>query len=144
MKIATWNINGIKARIERLCDWLKEASPDIACLQEIKSLDDLFPAAPIEALGYNVVTHGQKGFNGVAILSKTPLEVEHRTMPGDESDEQARYIEAVTETEAGLLRVASIYLPNGNPVDSEKLPYKLGWMARLETHARTDAHTHKR
>lgn len=135
MKIATWNINGIKARIERLCDWLKEASPDVACLQEIKSVDELFPAGPIEALGYNVVTHGQKGFNGVAILSKKPFDEIRSGLPGNDADEQARYLEAVISTDTGSIRVASIYLPNGNPVDTEKYPYKLAWMDRLIAHA---------
>ena len=136
MKIATWNINGVKARIENLQHWLKESSPDIACLQEIKSVDDLFPRLEIEALGYHVETHGQKGFNGVAILSKkTPDEV-NRGLPGDDSDEQARFIEAVFSTDKGVLRVVSLYLPNGNPIDTEKFPYKLSWMQRLESWAK--------
>jgi exodeoxyribonuclease-3 len=135
MKIATWNINGIKARIDRLCDWLKDASPDIACLQEIKSVDELFPGGPIEDLGYNIATHGQKGFNGVAILSKKPFDEVRARLPGDDSDEQARYLEAVIGTDSGTVRVASIYLPNGNPVDTEKYPYKLAWMDRLIAHA---------
>jgi exodeoxyribonuclease-3 len=135
MKIATWNINGIKARIDRLCDWLKDASPDIACLQEIKSVDELFPGGPIEDLGYNIATHGQKGFNGVAILSKKPFDEIRARLPGDDSDEQARYLEAVIGTDSGTVRVASIYLPNGNPVDTEKYPYKLAWMDRLIAHA---------
>lgn len=136
MKIATWNINGVKARIENLQHWLKESSPDIACLQEIKSMDDLFPRLEIEALGYHVETHGQKGFNGVAILSKKSPDEVIRGLPGDDSDEQARFIEAVFSTEKGVLRVVSLYLPNGNPVDTEKFPYKLSWMQRLETWAK--------
>jgi exodeoxyribonuclease III len=133
--IATWNINGIKARIETLLAWLKEASPDIVGLQEIKSVDDGFPRLEIEALGYHVETHGQKGFNGVALLSKvSPVEI-RRGLPGDEADEQARYIEGVYPLGAGIVRVACIYLPNGNPLGTEKFSYKLDWMARLERHA---------
>ena len=137
MIIATWNINGIKARLEVLKAWLKEASPDVVCLQEIKSIDENFPAAAIEELGYNVATHGQKGFNGVAILSKRPFDELIPRLPGDESDEQARYLEAVISGDNGVVRVASIYLPNGNPVDTEKYPYKLSWMDRLISHAQS-------
>ncbi|MGI9373519.1 MAG: exodeoxyribonuclease III [Hyphomicrobiales bacterium] len=135
MNIATWNINGVKARIEVLPAYLKEANPEIICLQEIKSVDEAFPSQVFEDLGYNVATHGQKGFNGVAILSKRPFEEVNPRLPGDESDEQARYLEAVIGTDTGIVRVASIYLPNGNPVDTEKYPYKLAWMDRLITHA---------
>jgi exodeoxyribonuclease-3 len=131
MKIATWNINGVKARIGNLLHWLQESQPDIACLQEIKSVDDQFPRAEIEALGYHVETHGQKGFNGVALLSKLRFDEVNRGLPGDESDEQARFIEGVFSTASGALRVVSLYLPNGNPVDTGKFPYKLGWMERL-------------
>lgn len=136
MKIVTWNINGVKARLGNLLHWLQESAPDVACLQEIKSVDDQFPRAEIEALGYNVETHGQKGFNGVALLSKLPFDEVNRGLPGDDADEQARFIEGVFSTAGGALRVASLYLPNGNPVDSEKFPYKLAWMARLEHWAR--------
>jgi exodeoxyribonuclease-3 len=134
MKIASWNINGIKARHNVLINWLKEAKPDIACLQEIKSVDENFPASEIEALGYNVETHGQKGFNGVAILSRMPFDEVNRGLPvlDDGVDEQARFIEGVFSVEGGVLRVVSLYLPNGNPVDTEKFPYKLSWMDRLE------------
>lgn len=132
MKIVTWNINGVRARIGNLLHWLKESSPDIVCLQEIKSVDDQFPRAEIEALGYNVETHGQKGFNGVAILSKLRFDEVNRGLPGDEADEQARFIEGVFSTDKGALRVVSLYLPNGNPVGTDKFPYKLSWMARLE------------
>jgi exodeoxyribonuclease III len=136
MKIATWNINGIKARIESLCQWLTDFSPDIVCLQEIKSVDEGFPRQEIEALGYHVETHGQKGFNGVAILSKLKPEDVMRGLPGDETDEQSRYIEAVFSWKSGVVRVASIYLPNGNPSDDPvKYPYKLAWMERLRRHA---------
>jgi exodeoxyribonuclease-3 len=136
MKIATWNINGVKARIDNLLVWLKESQPDIACLQEIKSVDELFPRADIEALGYHVETHGQKGFNGVAILSKLRFDEVNRGLPGDDDDQQARFIEGVFSTDTGVVRVVSLYLPNGNPLGSEKFPYKLGWMERLENWAR--------
>ena len=131
MKIATWNINGIKARHDVLIAWLKEATPDIVCLQEIKSVDENFPASEIEALGYNVETHGQKGFNGVALLSRLPFDEVNRGLPGDDEDVQARFIEGVFSVNESVLRLVSLYLPNGNPVDSEKYPYKLGWMDRL-------------
>ena len=137
LSIATWNINGIKARLDNVLEWLRDSEPDIACLQEIKSVDENFPRSAIEDLGYNVETHGQKGFNGVAILSKTrPDEITAR-LPGDETDEQARFLEAVFSHDGSVLRVASLYLPNGNPVDSEKFPYKLAWMERLEAFARS-------
>jgi exodeoxyribonuclease-3 len=137
MKIATWNINGVRARIDNLLTWLKESDPDIACLQEIKTVDEQFPRAEIEALGYHVETHGQKGFNGVAILSKLRFDEVNRGLPGDASDEHARFIEGVFSTDRGALRVVSLYLPNGNPVDDPvKFPYKLAWMARLENWAK--------
>ncbi|MDR3497027.1 MAG: exodeoxyribonuclease III, partial [Ancalomicrobiaceae bacterium] len=135
MKIATWNINGVKARIEVLTAWLKEAAPDVVALQEIKSVDEAFPSAAIESLGYNVATHGQKGFNGVAILSKLPLEDVTRGLPGDSDDVQSRYIEAVISVPSGALRIGGLYLPNGNPLGTEKFPYKLAWMQRLHAHA---------
>ena len=131
MKIACWNVNSVKARLPLVLRWLEEAQPDIACLQELKCVDEAFPRAEIEALGYHVETHGQKTYNGVALLAKRPLEDVMRGLPGFE-DEQARYIEAVISTDSGALRVASLYLPNGNPVDSPKYPYKLDWMAALE------------
>jgi len=135
MKIVTWNINGVKARIENLIAWLEQSGADIVCLQEIKSVDEQFPREPIEALGYHVETHGQKGFNGVAILSKLPFDEVNRGLPGDDADEQSRFIEGVFSTSAGALRVVSLYLPNGNPIGTEKFTYKLGWMARLEAWA---------
>ncbi|MDB5562517.1 MAG: xth [Hyphomicrobiales bacterium] len=131
MRIATWNINGIKARLPILLQWLRETKPDIVVLQEIKSVDENFPRLEIEDLGYNIETHGQKGWNGVAILSLHPFDEVHRGLPGDDSDEQSRLIEGVFSVEGGAIRVCNIYLPNGNPVDSEKFPYKLGWMDRL-------------
>jgi len=131
MRIATWNINGIKARLGHVLTWLDQAKPDIVGLQEIKSVDEAFPRAEIEALGYHVETSGQKSWNGVALLSKLRFDEVHRGLPGDDSDEQARLIEGVFSVEGGVVRVANIYLPNGNPVDSEKFPYKLKWMDRL-------------
>ena len=137
MKIASWNINGIKARHDVVIEWLKQAEPDIACLQEIKSVDENFPGDEIEALGYNVETHGQKGFNGVAILSRLPFDEVNRGLPGDDEDEQARFMEGVFSTKGGVLRVVSLYLPNGNPVgEPRKFDYKLAWMDRLIDWAR--------
>lgn len=130
MKIATFNINGVKARLPVLLDWLAEAKPDVACLQEIKSTDETFPREQIEDLGYTVETHGQKSFNGVAILSKLPLEDVTRGLPGDEADDHARYIEATVIGERAV-RVCCLYLPNGNPAPGPKYDYKLGWMERL-------------
>jgi exodeoxyribonuclease-3 len=135
MKLATFNINGIKARIEALPAWLASATPDVVCLQEIKSVDDAFPREVFEALGYRVETHGQKGFNGVAILSKLPLTDIRRGLPGDDSDEQARWIEAVVD--AGRpVRICGLYLPNGNPAPGPKYDYKLAWMDRMEARVR--------
>jgi exodeoxyribonuclease III len=134
VKIATFNINGIRARLPQLLDWLREAAPDVVVLQEIKCTDDAFPGAEIEDLGYTVATHGQKGFNGVAILSKHPLEDITRGLPGDDADEQARYIEA-TVTGATALRLCGLYLPNGNPAPGPKYAYKLAWMERLRARA---------
>ena len=136
MRIATWNINGIKARIDVLLAWLERDKPDVVCLQEIKSLDETFPAMEISGLGYQVETHGQKSFNGVALLSRHRLEDVTRGLPGDPDDEQARYIEGVVSTDKGAVRVGGLYLPNGNPVDSAKFPYKLSWMERLHAHAK--------
>ncbi|MBZ0218656.1 MAG: endonuclease/exonuclease/phosphatase family protein, partial [Fimbriimonadaceae bacterium] len=136
LKIATWNINGIKARVDLVQDWLTEASPDIVCLQEIKTVAKNFPASVFEDLNYNVAVLGQKSFNGVAILSKRPFDEVIEGLPGDDDDEQARYLEVVVSVEEGVVRVASIYLPNGNPVDSPKFPYKLSWMDRLTAHAK--------
>jgi exodeoxyribonuclease-3 len=135
LRIATWNVNSVRQRIGHLLDYLRDVSPDVLCLQEIKCLDEQFPRLEIGDLGYNIETHGQKTFNGVAILSKRPFEVA-RGLPGDENDSQSRYIEAVVPVENGAVRVASIYLPNGNPPGSEKYPYKLGFMERLISHAR--------
>ncbi len=131
MRIATWNVNSIKQRMDCLIAWLKGRAPDIVCLQETKCVDDAFPREPIEALGYNVAVHGQKTFNGVAILSKRPFDEVTLRLPGDSEDDHARFIEAQVSTPAGVVRVASLYLPNGNPVATEKYAYKLKWMDRL-------------
>ena len=136
MKIATWNINGIKARIDAATTWLSAASPDIACLQEIKCMDEAFPVEMFEDLGYNVAVHGQKGFNGVALLSKTPLDDVTPGLAGDPDDVQARYLEACVSIPSGVLRVINIYLPNGNG-SPEKFAYKLAWMTRLRERVKT-------
>lgn len=135
MKIATYNINGIKARLPRLIEWLEETRPAVACLQEIKSQDEGFPAADIEALGYSVIVHGQKAFNGVAILVDTAAgytctEVQRGLGipgPNEGDEEQARYLEA----DVSGIRIACLYLPNGNPHPGPKFTYKLAWMERL-------------
>src|SRR3954454_19150551 len=134
MRIATWNVNSVNARLETVLKWFEAAQPDVACLQEIKCVDEKFPAEAFERLGYNVAVHGQKTYNGVALLSKTPLEDVRKGLPfladaPDDTDEHARYIEAVVSGPTPV-RVASIYLPNGNPVATEKFGYKLAWMAR--------------
>ena len=132
MKIATWNVNSVKARLGHLLAWLDEAKPDVLCLQEIKCLDAEFPALEVRGAGYHIETLGQRAYNGVALLSREPARDVVRGLPGDASDEQARYIEATF----GGVRVASIYLPNGNPVGTDKYTYKLAWMRRLAAHAR--------
>jgi len=132
MRIATYNINGVKARLTALTEWLGEAAPDVVCLQEIKSTDETFPREPFEDLGYNVETHGQKGFNGVAVLSRRPVEDVVRALPGDPGDSQARWIEATVPGEAGMVRVVSLYLPNGNPRPGPKFDYKINWMGRMK------------
>ena len=137
MRIATWNVNSVNARLERVLEWFESAAPDVAVLQEIKCLDEKFPTEAFERLGYNVAVHGQKTYNGVAMLSKFPLEDVRRGLPflqDDEVDEQARYIEAVIAAPTPL-RMVGIYLPNGNPIGTEKFAYKLAWMKRLHAHA---------
>jgi exodeoxyribonuclease III len=135
VRIATWNINGVRARVENLATWLRDASPDIVCLQEIKCAEESFPREALDGLGYNMAIRGQKGFNGVAILSKRPIEDIVTALPGDDDDAQARYVEVTVSLPSGSLRVASIYLPNGNPIGTEKFVYKLAWMERLKAHA---------
>ncbi|MEM6488825.1 MAG: exodeoxyribonuclease III [Pseudomonadota bacterium] len=137
MRIATWNINGIKARLDLLVDWLKTSAPDACVLQELKSEDAKFPREAIEDAGYAVETHGQKSFNGVAILARGRIDDVVRGLPGDDGDEQARWIEGTVYGEGGgALRLCGLYLPNGNPVPGPKYDYKLAWMARLEVRAR--------
>ncbi|MFP4042961.1 MAG: exodeoxyribonuclease III [Rhodosalinus sp.] len=135
MRIATFNINGIKARHQALCDWLDEAAPEVVLLQEIKSLDANFPRELFEERGYRVETHGQKSFNGVAILSRLPLEDVSRGLPGDDGDDQARWIEATVIGARTAVRVAGLYLPNGNPAPGPKYDYKLAWMERMKARA---------
>ena len=134
MRIATWNVNSVNARLETVVAWLKDAQPDVCCFQEIKCVDEKFPAEAFESLGYNVTVFGQKSYNGVAILSKFPFGDIRKSLPGPEDDEQARYIETVIEAPRPV-RVASIYLPNGNPIGTDKFVYKLAWMERLRQHA---------
>src|ERR1700739_1041109 len=131
MRVATWNVNSIKQRVDNAVAWLKEREPDIACLQEIKCVDEAFPREPFEALGYNLAVHGQKTFNGVAILSKLPIDETTQRLAGGDGDDPALFLEVAVSTPAGSLRVASIYLPNGNPPQTDKYPYKLAWMDRL-------------
>jgi exodeoxyribonuclease-3 len=131
MRIATWNVNSVKARLPNVLEWLAASKPDVVLLQEIKCETENFPALEFQSAGYEVRAFGQKSYNGVAILSRAKIENVTEHLPGDANDPQARYIEA----DIGGVRVASIYLPNGNPVDSEKYPYKLGWMERLRQQA---------
>ena len=134
MRIATWNVNSINARLDNVLAWIEAAQPDVAGFQELKCVDEKFPTEAFERLGYNVITHGQKTYNGVALLSKFPFEDVRRGLPGSEVDDHARYIEAVIGGPKPI-RVASIYLPNGNPIGTEKFEYKLDWFARLRKHA---------
>lgn len=136
MILATWNINGVKARLESALTYLRQQSPDVICFQEIKSVDDGFPTSAFQDIGYNVATNGQKGFNGVAILSKSPLEDVVRGLPGDDADQHARWIEASVPLGDRMVRVVSLYLPNGNPIGTEKFSYKLAWMARMRLRAK--------
>ncbi len=133
--IATWNVNSVRTRLPHMLMFLREEKPDIVLLQEIKCMDEQFPRMEVEELGYNIVTHGQKSYNGVAILSKFPLEDVVRGLPGNEADEHARYIEAVATTPLGVIRVASVYVPNGSEVGSDKYAHKLSFLAHLYTHA---------
>ncbi|HEY0668946.1 MAG TPA: exodeoxyribonuclease III [Sphingobacteriaceae bacterium] len=132
MKIATYNVNGINGRLPVLLRWLEESKPDIACLQELKAPHEKFPVQAIEDAGYSAIWHGQKSWNGVAILSRLgkPEEIK-RALPGDDDDVQSRYIEALVNG----VRIACLYLPNGNPAPGPKFDYKLGWFKRLQLHA---------
>ena len=133
MKIATWNVNSVKARQEHVAQWLQESLPDVLLLQEIKCQTPDFPAHRFADLGYQSVAVGQKSYNGVAVLSRLPFEPILAALPGDETDEQSRYL----EIDCQGIRIACLYLPNGNPVETEKYPYKLSWMRRLTARART-------
>ena len=133
VKIATYNVNGVNGRLPVLLPWLKEAEPDILCLQELKAPQERFPKADLESAGYGAIWHGQKAWNGVAILAKGEVPKEaRRGLPGDPDDLHSRYIEA----EVKGLRIASLYLPNGNPAPGPKFSYKLAWFARLHDHAK--------
>lgn len=136
LRIATWNVNSITIRTEYVREWLNDSQPDVACLQEIKCQDHSFPRTAFEDCGYNVAVFGQKTYNGVAILSKWPISDITTGLPTFPGDEQARYIEAVISLKNEAVRVASIYLPNGNPADSPKYFYKMAWMAALISHAK--------
>jgi len=132
MKIATWNVNSLKARRDHVLRWLAEFDPDVVLLQELKGVEDIFPLADLNAAGYEAVVVGQKTYNGVAILSKTPIEITATRLPGEEEDEQARYVEGIING----VRLGCIYLPNGNPTPGDKYTYKIRWMRRLYAHAR--------
>jgi exodeoxyribonuclease III len=133
MKIATWNVNSIKARLECVLGWLREANPDVVALQEIKCVDEAFPREPFENLGFNCAVHGQKSYNGVALLSRRPMEDVTPGLPGGTAnkDDHARYLEAVVRGDNATMRIASIYAPNGNPIGTDKFSYKLDWLDRL-------------
>src|SRR5580698_6010542 len=135
MKIASWNVNSIKARLDAAVAWLKTANPDVVALQEIKCVDENFPADAFEALGYNCAVHGQKTYNGVAILSKFPLEDVTPRLAGGDGDDHARYLEALVSGKKGVVRIGCLYAPNGNPIGTEKFAYKLAWLERLRTRA---------
>ena len=135
MRIATWNVNSIKQRLDNVLSWLGARQPDIVCLQETKCIDKDFPRESFESLGYNVAIHGQKAFNGVAFLSKLPFDEVTPGLSGDDNDPQARFLEGVFSTKAGVVRVANLYLPNGNPPDTDKYVYKIRWMRRLLAYA---------
>eukprot|EP01036_Dinobryon_divergens_P040974 gene40974-54263_t len=140
MRIATWNVNSVRTRLDQVVAWLQQERPEVLCLQETKVTDELFPRAAFEALGYQVVISGQKAYNGVALLSKFPVSDVRRGLPGqdlltEDAEDQACYIEAVIEAPRPI-RVGGIYLPNGNPIGTEKFDFKMRWMARLNAHAR--------
>ncbi len=134
LTIATYNVNSVNARLPNLLEWLKEASPDVVCLQEIKCESPKFPLEAIQDAGYNCVISGQKSYNGVAILSRLPMEVAQNRLPGEEEDLQARYLEVEVSVNGGAVRIACLYCPNGNPIGTEKFDYKLRWMERLQSH----------
>lgn len=136
MRLATYNVNSVNARLPNLLEWLAEADPDVVCLQEIKCEEFKFPREAIEDAGYNCIVSGQKSYNGVAILSRLPMEVAQTRLPGEDEDTQARYLEVEISVASGVVRVACLYCPNGNPVGTEKFNYKLRWMDRLQNHVK--------
>ena len=140
MRIATWNVNSIKAHFEQVTSWVQANKPDVLCLQEIKCEDPNFPAAAFEELGYQSAVHGQKTYNGVAILSRLPFENVTKALPGDSTDEQARYVTADVFEDKRMVKVCCLYLPNGNPTPGPKYDYKLSWMKRLEAEFRPILH----
>jgi exodeoxyribonuclease III len=133
MKIATYNVNGVNGRLEVLLNWLKESEPDIVCLQELKSPNEKFPKIALEKAGYNAIWHGQKSWNGVAVLSHFKMEEIGKSLPGDPEDVQSRYMEVMVEN----IVICNLYLPNGNPRPGPKFDYKLKWFERLQTRAKT-------
>lgn len=135
LRIATWNLASLRSRLPLLLDWLKETAPDIVLLQETKVQDGQFPREAFEDAGYNCAAHGQKAYNGVAILSRSPLEDVETGLPGDESDEQARWLEAATSLGESMVRIGCLYAPNGNPSPGPKYDYKLAWLERLRLRA---------
>lgn len=137
ISIATWNVNSIRSRLPHLLDWLREDKPDIVLLQELKCTDDVFPYMEIEELGYNIAAHGEKTYNGVAILSKFPLSDIEKNLAGDDGDTHSRYIEAIVNLPKTVMRVASVYVPNGQEASSDKFAYKLRFLDRLHTHIKT-------
>ncbi len=138
MRIATWNVNSIKAHFDQVTAFLKAENPDVVCLQEIKCEDHAFPTAAIEELGYSCAVHGQKTYNGVAILSRLPMQDVQQRLPGGDDDDHARFVSAVIEGKDLVVRVASLYLPNGNPAPGPKYDYKLAWMERLRAYAKQE------
>lgn len=137
LAVATWNVNSIKVRLPQLLEWLRSEAPGVVLLQELKCTNDAFPAMEIEELGYNLAVHGEKTYNGVAILSKFPLDDITRGLSGDDGDTQARYVEAVASLPGSAMRVASVYVPNGQAADSDKFQYKLRFLNRLHDHAKS-------
>jgi exodeoxyribonuclease-3 len=143
IKIISWNVNSIRSRLEHLLRFVDEQAPDVLLLQETKCIDHKFPHEFLDHLGYNMIVHGEKSYNGVAIMSKGPIEDVRRGLPGDESDTQARYLEAVTTIDNHVLRVASVYVPNGQSVGSDKFHYKLRFLERMTQYAETWRHSHE-
>ncbi|GIU67541.1 exodeoxyribonuclease III [Candidatus Phycosocius spiralis] len=137
MRIATFNVNSVNARLQNLLAWLKEAAPDLVCLQELKCEESKFPRDALEEAGYMCFVNGQKSYNGVAILSKLPFELARSRLPGEDDDHQARYLEVEVAIPSGAVRLACLYCPNGNPIGTDKFDYKLRWMARLHAHVQS-------